>query len=106
MSARRGAARPARGTAFERSSRLKRLEIVQIGIGHVGRKVAQIVLEERKRWREREGIQVSYRAVSDTSGALVGEELLPQAIRLKEAGGKLSEFGVEPLEEVLLSDPA
>ena len=85
---------------------MKRLEIVQIGIGHVGRKVAQIVLEERKRWREREGIEVSYRAVSDTSGALVGEEVLPQAIRLKEAGGKLSEFGVEPLEEVLLSDPA
>ena len=85
---------------------MKRLEIVQIGIGHVGRKVAQIVLEERKRWREREGIEVSYRAVSDTSGALVGEELLPQAIRLKEDGGKLAALGVEPLEEVLLSDPA
>jgi hypothetical protein len=26
---------------------LKRLEIVQIGLGHVGRAVAQIVLEER-----------------------------------------------------------
>src|SRR5215218_6647256 len=103
---RRGVAHPARRTALERGGRLKRLEIVQIGIGHVGRKVAQIVLEERKRWREREGIEVSYRAVSDTSGALVGEEVLPQAIRLKEAGGKLSEFGVEPLEEVLLSDPA
>jgi homoserine dehydrogenase len=85
---------------------VKRLEIVQIGIGHVGRKVAQIVLEERKRWREQEGLEISYRAVSDTSGALVGEELLPQAIRLKEAGGKLSELGVEPLEEVLLSQPA
>src|SRR5215216_4288074 len=103
---RRGVARSARGTAFERGGRVKRLEIVQIGIGHVGRKVAQIVLEERKRWREREGIEVSYRAVSDTSGALVGEEVLPQAIRLKEAGGKLSEFGVEPLEGVLLSEPA
>ena len=85
---------------------MKRLEIVQIGLGHVGRKVAQIVLEERKRWREQDGLELSYRAVSDTSGALVGEELLPQAIRLKEAGGKLSALGVEPLEEVLLSEPA
>ncbi|MEW6638512.1 MAG: homoserine dehydrogenase [Actinomycetota bacterium] len=84
---------------------MKRLEIVQIGLGHVGRAVAQIVLEERKRWRERDGIELTYRAVSDTSGALVGEELLPQALRLKEAGGRLSELGTEPLEEVLISEP-
>ena len=85
---------------------MKRLEIVQIGLGHVGRKVAQIVLEERKRWRE-DGLELTYRAVSDTSGALVGEELLPQAIRKKENGGKLDELAVvEPLEEVLLSEPA
>jgi homoserine dehydrogenase len=85
---------------------LKRLEIVQIGLGHVGRAVAQIVLEERKQWREHHGIEVVYRAVSDTSGALVGEDLLPQAIRAKEVGGKLDEFGVEPLENVLVSKPA
>ena len=86
---------------------MKRLEIVQIGLGHVGRKVAQIVLEERKRWREQDGLELNYRAVSDTSGALVGEELLPQAIRIKQAGGKLRELAVvEPLEEVLLSEPA
>jgi homoserine dehydrogenase len=85
---------------------VKRLEIVQIGLGHVGRKVAQIVLEERKRWREQHSLELVYQAVSDTSGALVGEGLLPQAIRLKEAGGKLSTLGVEPLEEVLLSEPA
>ena len=85
---------------------MKRLEIVQIGLGHVGRAVAQIVLEERKRWSEQDGLEVVYRAVSDTSGALVGEELLPQAIRLKESGGKLSELGVEPLEDVLLSEPS
>ena len=85
---------------------MKRLEIVQIGLGHVGRAVAQIVLEERKHWRERYGLEVAYRAVSDTSGALVGEDLLPHAIRTKEDGGKLSELGVEPLEEVLVSEPA
>ncbi|MDQ5818649.1 MAG: homoserine dehydrogenase [Actinomycetota bacterium] len=85
---------------------MKRLEIVQLGLGHVGRAVAQIVLEERKRWREQGGLKVVYKAVSDTSGALVGEELLPQAIRLKESGGKLSELGVEPLEDVLISEPA
>jgi homoserine dehydrogenase len=85
---------------------VKRLEIVQIGLGHVGRAVAQIVLEERKHWRERYDLEVVYRAVSDTSGALVGEDLLPQAIRAKEEGGKLSDFGVEPLEEVLVSEPA
>ena len=86
---------------------MKRLEIVQLGLGHVGRAVAQIVLEERKHWRERYyGLEVSYRAVSDTSGALVGEELLPQALRLKEDGGRLSELGVEPLERVLRSEPA
>ena len=85
---------------------MKRLEIVQIGLGHVGRAVAQIVLEERKRWREQDDLEVVYKAVSDTSGALVGEELLPQAIRLKESGGKLSELGVEPLEDVLLSEPS
>ncbi|MBD0354166.1 MAG: homoserine dehydrogenase [Rubrobacteraceae bacterium] len=85
---------------------MKRLEIVQLGLGHVGRAVAQIVLEERKRWREQGGLKVVYKAVSDTSGALVGEELLPQAIQLKESGGKLSELGVEPLEDVLVSEPA
>jgi homoserine dehydrogenase len=85
---------------------VKRLEIVQIGLGHVGRAVAQIVLEERKRWRERYGLELVYRAVSDTSGALVGEALLPQAIRTKEDGGKLSELDVEPLEEILVSEPA
>jgi homoserine dehydrogenase len=83
---------------------VKRLEIVQIGLGHVGRAVAQIVLEERKRWLD-DGIEVKYRAVSDTSGALVGEELLPQAIRLKERGSSLAELGVEPLESVLGSEP-
>ena len=85
---------------------MKRLEIVQIGLGHVGRAVAQIVLEERKHWRERYGLELVYRAVSDTSGALVGEALLPQAIRTKDDGGKLSELGVEPLEEILVSEPA
>jgi homoserine dehydrogenase len=84
---------------------VKRLEIVQIGLGHVGRAVAQIVLEERKRWSEQHGIEVSYRAVSDTSGALVGEELLSRALRLKEDGGRLSGLGVEPLADVLRSEP-
>lgn len=84
---------------------MRRLEIVQIGLGHVGRAVAQIVLEERKRWLEVHGIEVRYRAVSDTSGALVGEELLPRAIRLKEEGGSLAELGVEPLEAVLGAEP-
>lgn len=84
---------------------MRRLEIIQIGLGHVGRAVAQMVLEERKRWLEQDGLEINYRAVSDTSGALVGEELLPRAIRLKEAGGRLSELGVEPLEEVLVSEP-
>ncbi len=82
---------------------MKRLEIVQVGMGNVGRAVAQIVLEERKHWLEQSGLEVSYRAVADTSGALVGEDLLPQAIRVKEEGGQLSELGVELLEEVLLS---
>ncbi len=85
---------------------MKRLEIVQLGLGHVGRAVAQIVLEERKQWLERSCIDVRYRAVSDTSGALVGEDLLPQAIRLKAEGGRLSQLGVEPLEDVLRSEPA
>jgi len=85
---------------------MKRLEIVQIGLGYVGRAVAQIVLEERKRWLEDDGLDVRYRAISDTSGALVGEELLPQAIRLKEDGGSLSELGTESLEDVLRSEPA
>jgi homoserine dehydrogenase len=84
---------------------VRRLEIVQLGLGHVGRAVAQIVLEERKRWLEVHGIEVRYRAVSDTSGALLGEELLPRAIRLKERGGSLSELGVEPLEDVLGTEP-
>ncbi len=84
---------------------MRRLEIVQLGLGHVGRAVVQIVLEERKRWLERSGIEVRYHAVSDTSGALLGEESLPQAIRLKEEGGKLAELGVEPLEGVLDSQP-
>ncbi|MGB3635578.1 MAG: hypothetical protein WA982_16160 [Rubrobacteraceae bacterium] len=84
---------------------MKRLEIVQIGMGNVGRSVAQVILEQRKHWLEDAGLDVRYRAVADTSGALVGEDLLPQAIRVKEEGGNLSELGVEPVEDVLLSDP-
>lgn len=84
---------------------MKRVELVQLGLGHVGRATAQIVLEERKRWLERHGIEVRYHAVADTSGALVGEDLLPQAISLKERGGKLSDLGVEPLDDVLASEP-
>ncbi|CAN5311608.1 homoserine dehydrogenase [soil metagenome] len=84
---------------------MKRVEIVQLGLGYVGRAVAQIVIEERKRWREELDLDLRYRAVADTSGALVGEELLPQAIRLKEDGGKLAALGVEPVEEVLRSAP-
>jgi homoserine dehydrogenase len=83
---------------------VKRLELVQIGLGHVGRAVAQMVLEERKRWLG-DGVEVKYRAVSDTSGALVGEDLLPLAIRLKEEGSRLAGLGVEPLEGVLGSAP-
>ena len=85
---------------------MRRLEIVQIGLGFVGRAVVQIVLEQRKRWLEEDGLSISYRAVSDTSGALVGEDLLPQAIRLKENGGRLSDIGTEALEDVLRSEPA
>lgn len=84
---------------------MKRVELVQLGLGNVGRAVAQIVLEERKYWRERWGVEIVYRAVADTSGALVGEDLLSQAIRLKEEGEKLSSLGVESLEEVLRSEP-
>ncbi|MCA1728381.1 MAG: homoserine dehydrogenase [Actinobacteria bacterium] len=84
---------------------MKRVELVQLGLGNVGRAVAQIVLEERKYWRERWDVEIVYRAVADTSGALVGEDLLPQAIRLKEEGKKLSSLGVESLEEVLRSEP-
>ena len=84
---------------------MKRLEVIQLGLGYVGRAVAQIILEERKHWRERYDLEVAYKAVSDTSGALVGEELLPRAIRLKEEGGRLSDIGTESLEDVLLSEP-
>ena len=49
---------------------MKRLEVVQIGLGHVGRAVVQMVLEERKHWRERYGLEVVYRAVSDTTGGV------------------------------------
>jgi homoserine dehydrogenase len=86
---------------------VRRVELVQLGLGYVGRSVAQIIIEERKRWREQFNLDLHYRAVSDTSGALIGEELLPQAIRLKENGGKLAELGeVEPVEEILISEPA
>ena len=84
---------------------MKRVELIQLGLGNVGRAVAQIVLEERKRWLERWGVEIVYKAAADTSGALVGEDLLPQAVRLKEEGGRLSSLGVEPLEEVLHSEP-
>ena len=84
---------------------MRRVELVQLGLGYVGRAVAQIVIEERKRWREEWNLDLHYCAVADTSGALVGEELLPQAIRLKEEGGKLSKLGVEPVEEILASKP-
>ena len=84
---------------------MRRVELVQLGLGYVGRAVAQSVIEERKRWREEWNLDLHYLAIADTTGALIGEELLPQAIRLKENGGKLAELGVEPVEEVLTSEP-
>ncbi len=84
---------------------MKRVEIVQLGLGYVGRAVAQTIIEERKRWREELNLDLHYHAVADTSGALIGEELLPQAIRLKEDGGRLATLGVEPIEETLASEP-
>lgn len=52
---------------------MRRVELVQLGLGYVGRAVAQIVIEERKRWREEWNLDLHYCAVADTSGALVGE---------------------------------
>jgi homoserine dehydrogenase/aspartokinase/homoserine dehydrogenase 1 len=51
---------------------VRRVELVQLGLGYVGRAVAQIVVEERKRWREEWNLDLHYHAVADTSGALVG----------------------------------
>jgi homoserine dehydrogenase len=84
---------------------MKRVEIVQIGLGNVGRAVVRMVLEERDNWRERFGLEVGYRAVADRSGALPGEESLPEAIEVKERGGKLEELEVEPLKRVLSEPP-
>ena len=84
---------------------MKRVEIVQIGLGNVGRAVARMILEERENWRERFGIDVRYRAVADRSGALCGERCLEQAIEVKERGGKLEEIGTEPIKDLLAEPP-
>ncbi|TCJ18480.1 homoserine dehydrogenase [Rubrobacter taiwanensis] len=84
---------------------MKRVEIVQIGVGNVGRAVARMVLKERGNWLERWDLDVRYRAVADRSGALGGEELLEEALDLKERGGKLAGLGVEPLRYVISEPP-
>ena len=83
---------------------MRRLEVVQIGLGHVGRAVAQMILEERKRWLEEDDLLVSYAAVSDTSGALVGEDSAAAGDPVERRRSASSRnLGAEPLGDVLRS---
>jgi homoserine dehydrogenase len=48
---------------------MKRVSLVQVGVGTVGGAVVEQVLENRRRWRESFGIDIAIAAVATTSGA-------------------------------------
>jgi len=54
---------------------VKRINLVQIGIGTVGGEVVGQVIANRERWRRELGLDVLIRAVIGTGGALPGEDI-------------------------------
>ncbi len=74
----------------------RRVSIVQIGVGTVGSEVARLVLAGRAR-QLAQGLDLTYAALADTSGAVVSPDGLPpgivaRAVEAKRAGRALAEL--------------
>jgi homoserine dehydrogenase len=53
---------------------VKRIHLVQVGVGLIGGTSIQQVMANRARWREQFGIDVGYAALLDIDGAIVSED--------------------------------
>lgn len=65
---------------------MRRINLVQIGVGLIGGAAIEQIVQNRARWRETLGIEVRYSAIAGTKGALVspdgggwGDEILMEA---------------------------
>ena len=69
---------------------MRRITLVQLGIGTVGGAVVEQVLANRDRWRREFGLEVAVGAVVGRDGALVGEEPtgLPDELLRAVVGGR------------------
>jgi homoserine dehydrogenase len=89
---------------------LKRLQLVQVGIGTVGGTVLEQVLDHRDRWRRDLGLDVAVAGIVGTGGALVSERdggfderYLRGAVASRRSGAALDETGAmlaEPLPAI------
>lgn len=73
---------------------MRRIPVLQIGLGGVGRALLDQVLRFNDRWGGRLGFRFSYIGLADRNGALVDDERVPpalllQALATKRAGGGL-----------------
>jgi homoserine dehydrogenase len=86
---------------------VKRIQLVQVGIGTVGGTVVEQVLDHRERWRSAFGIDVAVSALIGTGGALVSERdggfdesFLRQVVAARRSGAPMDDSGAT------LADPA
>lgn len=77
---------------------VKRVPLVQLGIGGVGRALVQQVLVNRRRHAERLGVRLNYVALTDRSGAManasgLADERLASVVQAKRRGAQLTALG-------------
>ncbi len=84
--------------------RLKRLALIQLGLGGVGRALVRQVLSNRKRHAEQLGLVLQYGAIADRDGVIIHnegipDEVLAELIEAKAKGARLRELqGGRPWE--------
>lgn len=75
---------------------MRRIPVVQIGVGGVGRALMEQVLMFNERWGGRYDFRFGYVALADSAGAVVADERIPpallqQALEVKRKGGTLAD---------------
>ena len=76
---------------------MRRIPVLQIGVGGVGRELLDQVLRFNERWGGRLGFRFALIGLADRSGAIVDDERIPpamllEALAIKRAGGSLADF--------------
>jgi len=76
---------------------MRRIPVLQIGLGGVGRELLDQALRFNERWGGRLGFRFAFIGLADRNGALVDDERLPpamllQALAIKRDGGSLADM--------------